>query len=149
MPRKPHGSRVAFTFDCVGIAEEELKAAKLPKDQDSRVFRAGCPSPPLCDKGIGLYRAHIRELIERAREGADLRPATDAELLAVVSETSLIAPLSAGAVATAAYLFERVFPDQADAVFGSGNDRPRASWPGQVSEYLTDMRRKFRVEERG
>jgi hypothetical protein len=54
-----------------------------------------------------VYRTHCRELLDRVAAGADTRPATDAEKLAVLSAASQTAPLNGGAET----LYARRFPD--------------------------------------
>ncbi|WP_208884190.1 hypothetical protein [Streptomyces armeniacus] len=51
-----------------------------------------------------LFRSHCHELLERVAKGTDTRAATDAEILAVLVEASLTAPLTSAA----AFLFFRL-----------------------------------------
>ena len=142
----PMGAR--FAFDCMGVAEELLR--DVPKRRrDFSPFIALRPTAPLQGKALELYRAHARELVGRVRAGAKqaaMEPATDAELLAAMHATSLVAPLTQGGFAVAAELFRRCFPEDAVEVFGDDHREP---WPGYVAEELGKMRRKFAVEGRG
>lgn len=93
------GDRVMNVFALMGLAEEEIAAAKDRYPQATELvydaFRYLAPSPLLRPYPPGdLYRGHCREIIARLVAGQDLRPATDAELLGVFSETSLDAPLN-------------------------------------------------------
>jgi hypothetical protein len=140
---------VTFAFDCMGIADELLRA--VPKRRrDFSPFIALRPTRSLEGKTLDLYRAHARELVDRVQAGAKqsaMEPATDAELLCAVHETSLKAPLTAAGMAVAATLFGRCFPNQVKEIFGE--DEYREPWRGYVEEQLATMRRKFTVSGRG
>lgn len=103
-------------FDCMGIAEEEIADAKRQaEDAETRdliedAFRYLSPTDALRGKNSDLYRAHARELIVRVSSRQDLRPGTEAEALAVLCESSLIAPLNPVATLLYARLFRSVFP---------------------------------------
>lgn len=137
--------RVMGTFERMGVAEEEIARVKLDKAQQSRAFAALCPSDPLLGKALDLYRAHAVEIVQRVRDGRDLRPATDAELLAVFSDTSLKAPPHATAIAAMEELFARCFP----AKKLGGRKQGRELYKGAINETITQARRKFAVHNRG
>lgn len=140
---------VTFAFDCMGIADELLRAVPK-KRRDFSPFIALRPTRSLEGKTLELYRAHARELVARVEAGAKqpaMEPATDAELLSAVHETSLKAPLTSGGMAIAAALFRSCFPEKAEELFPTGHDRE--PWPGWVAEQLATMRRKFTVDGRG
>ncbi len=137
----PIRGRVRDAFDCMGVAEEEMAAAKA----DGTLFAALVPTAPLLGKSLDLYRAHARELVQRAAAGAELEPATEAELLSVMLETALTAPLKREGQALAEHLFARVFPAGAAGVVG---EVEREKWPGQVAEDLAALRRRYR-QDRG
>jgi hypothetical protein len=59
-----------------------------------------------------LVRAHARELAARTVAGADLRPATDAEVCVLASEASLRAPLTDAALGLYARCFARCYPGE-------------------------------------
>lgn len=136
---------VGGLFGAMEIAEEEIKAAQLTRVQGSTAFLALCPSPALRGKDLSLYRAHAREILQRIKSGADLRPATDAELLAVFSDTSLIAPFGRNAAAAFEALFARVMPEAKI----DGEALPGGAWPGAISEVIEMARRKYTVSGRG
>lgn len=130
----------------MGVAEEEIASAKLNKAQSSAAFRAASPTDPLIGKSLDLYRAHAREICARVKVGAPLDLATDAECLAVFSNTSLIAPLGRNATAAMETLFTKIYPKK-DLVFSKHS--PDESWKGAAYEAITEVRRKFSVRGRG
>lgn len=136
------GSVVRFTFDCMGVAEEELKKAEA-----SAAFPLLCPTPLLVGKSLNLYRSHARELIARFKAKEDTRPGTDAECLTALLHGALKAPLDSTAAALAERLFRGVFDADEVRRLGLG-EAPREPWPGASDELLTTLRRKLRVEER-
>jgi len=58
-----------------------------------------------------IYRAHCRELLDRVAAGQDIRPATDAEMIAAMRESSLTAPLSSAAATLYFRIAARSFPE--------------------------------------
>jgi len=124
-------------FACMEVGEEEIQKARLTKAQGSRAFRALCPSDALRGKSLDLYRLHAREIIERIKTSEKLEPATDAELLAIFSDTSLVAPMNRTGQACFEHLFYKLFPGK---VAGEAAPGP---WPHAVNEQLTAARKKF------
>ncbi len=110
-------STIAHTFRCMEIAEEEISAAKarrpLLATQLHDGFRELCPPQVLREAGERLYRAHCRELLDRIATGSPLRPATTAELLAVLQAMSLAAPLERAATVLYWDRFGELFPADA------------------------------------
>ncbi|MFC9974286.1 hypothetical protein ACFVH6_25620 [Spirillospora sp. NPDC127200] len=64
-----------------------------------------------------IYRAHCRELIERVVAGGDLTEPTAVEMMRVVREASLRAPLNSTGTGLYLRLFARALPDEAEQVF--------------------------------
>ncbi|MFB7919520.1 hypothetical protein [Streptomyces sp. NPDC056061] len=62
-----------------------------------------------------LYRAHCREILERVAKGQDTRPGTDAELIVLIHEASLVAPMTSGAECLYFRLLDRSVPELARA----------------------------------
>jgi hypothetical protein len=139
------GARVADLFDCMAVAEEELDAARLTPEQRSQAFGFLCPTTPIRGKSLDLYRAHVRELLGRLREGATLEPGTLAECLSVCLYTAGDAPLRQEGQALAEWLYAAVFPHD-PARLGASTMPER--WEGQVQEDLAVLRRKLAVERR-
>lgn len=140
------GSRSRFVFVCMELAEKEIKKAKLTKAQGSKAFKALCPSGPLRGKTLELYRMHAREICQRIKRNQKLEPATDAELLAVFSDTSLIAPFHNTASAAMEILFQSCFP--AGSIQTGRDSVPHEQWPGAAREEIEKARKKF-SQERG
>jgi len=57
-----------------------------------------------------IFRAHCRELLDRVAAGKDVRPGTDAEMIAAMRESSLTAPLSSAAATLYFRIAARSFP---------------------------------------
>ncbi|MER5352531.1 hypothetical protein ABT093_19640 [Kitasatospora sp. NPDC002551] len=96
------------------LAEEEISAARERHGETERgplwnAFLLLQPSDVLESAPL-LYRAHVRELLERVAAREDTRPATSAELLAALSAGSVQVPLSPSAVCLAARLVARLPP---------------------------------------
>lgn len=137
---------IRFTFDCMEMAEREIKRAFRSKGSKAEraAFRLLMPTEPLIGKTIDLYTCHARELIQRLKRGEDTRPATDAELLALFCDTSLKAPLHRNAQAATEILWARCFPNA--EIEGLNVDSE--TWPGGAREEIEKARRKARREER-
>lgn len=122
------GGVIADTFRRMEIAEEivdrHFPRRGKPSAQNSLAFKVACPPVLLRNKGDDLYRAHLEELCQRIKRhsqgvgneiGAEhwINLATDAEMLAAFSDTSLRAPLRHGAGLIMNNLFASCFPKQA------------------------------------
>lgn len=136
-----------WVFRCMGIAEEVLAGAPtLP-------FTACTPSQPISAiQSPTLYRAHVLELAERAAEGASLAPATSAEIAAVMSATSLDAPLNRQAAAVYAWALRDAWSrgDLADVPMPVDLDdiMRGEEYEGAIAEDVARIRRRFAVTER-
>lgn len=134
----PSGSAVRFTFTCMEIAESELSRA-FGGSEPPGAFRVLVPPSVLRDTAPRLYTAHVRELIQRMKLGADLRPGTDAECLATFSHASLVAPPHHEIARAFDVLFRRVFPEE--SVGGSLSEFAGESWAGRDSEIINGVRK--------
>lgn len=138
------GGRLAMALDCLETAAREMTRAgldDLPEDERQGLWSALAPTDILLGKDQRLYAAHARELIGRHRAGARLESATDAEVLCVLSEASLRAPLTRDALAAAQRLFERCYGAvERERLFG---ELEREPWPGAVAEMIGEVRRKM------
>ena len=147
---------VRRTFEFMEIAEEEIAKAekRYTRDKVTRacihdVFGHAQPGQLLRYSDV-LYRAHVRELCFRAEHStfdkakADMAPATKAEIVAALSEGSLLAPLDQQHAA----LYEELFCEIFGKYVGKGDERTREPWPGASAELLHTMRQKFRRERR-
>jgi hypothetical protein len=139
-------------FRRVAIAEDEIKSALDRKDlkEEARkrvdgVFLALRPGGPLTSGGCTeeVYRHHVRELLDRVIVGDDLDPGTDAEVLMMLSNTSLRAPLNAVGQGLYERLFVRVFRKL--PFKGGVREEP---WPGACEDFLRACRAKLARDRR-
>lgn len=143
---------VAFivqSLDCMEVAEQEIARAQAEHPEHAatlrRVFGVAMPGN-LATYGQTLYRAHVRELLDRVVDGFPFDLGTDAEVLDVLSTASLRAPLGSQAAALFERLFARMFPAEAATVLDGG---PRAEpWQGASSELASEIKRKLRKKDR-
>ena len=141
-------SNVWNLFELMRICEEEivLSIAQWPmmKEQINAVFGVACPQPGLRGKSEELYRHHVRELLDRAANNLnpDMRPGTKAEVLAELSDGSLIAPPGQQWSA----LMEELC---AEMGFAPPDGEPtKPPWPTASAEMLHEARRKLAVPDR-
>jgi hypothetical protein len=146
----PVGSVVRGAFERMGVAEEELDRARLSHRSD--LFLALCPEQEsMSGAAMWVYRAHARELCERARRGEDLRPATLAEIALGMMRASLKSPLDSMGQAVYEHAMVEVLrlgdgPASAfDAVLGDVGPT-REPWEGATREHIEDLRRKMQFK---
>lgn len=132
------GVSIGQVFSCMGIAEEEISAYqrrhRSRAQKANRAFRWLLPSDLLRGKSEKVYRAHVRELIDRVARGQNPIPLTKAEVLSLLSAQSLIAPLAAQYSACMGKLFR-------DLGLGDVEATPEP-WKGASEELLDELRRK-------
>jgi len=138
---------IAGAFERMEIAEEEMERAgisRTPRD----CFRHLCPPEAMQGMADWMYRAHARELCQRAAKNGDLRPGTLAEVVCALHHVSLKSPLKhdAGGLQT------RSFLAVLDLV---GKPAPkwlvddwREPYEGAHNEMLTETRHATRQEGR-
>lgn len=143
----PITDAVQSAFDQMAIAEREMRAytEQFPERGDAidQTFvqlrwTLGTVAPE------AVYIAHVRELLMRVVERRSLQPGTKAEVLMLLSETSLVAPLGARRAALYAELFDELYPDAL-------TDRPvtiHEPWAGSSSELLDELRCKATMVRR-
>jgi hypothetical protein len=142
-----------FNFGCIRVAEEEIAAAikKHPKKHREAIdgtFKHACCTEMLRAKGsYTLYRAHVRELIERMIAGVDVHPGTKAEVLAMMSGLSFIAPLTREFYAVYVRLFSGIYPQHMAAI-GNPDWKREEPWPGRTDELIGELQRKL-IDSRG
>ena len=131
-------------------AEEVIVAAqtKYPdKEKElSDLFLALLPPKIFAGKRPRLYNAHCKELVERVANGVGdskgIALATKAEVVALLSELSLAAPLKHDYVVLYETLFTEIFGDKvADKIFDYGI--MRESYKGACDELLNKIRSKY------
>lgn len=132
-------------FDCMAVAEEIIKAANLTPEVNRAVFGIMCPSDVLRGKSMDVYRAHARELVERAKVGEDTRPGTKAEVLCAMMGAALKAPLNAGGLALAEWLFSECFPGH--SISRDAGHR-REFYKGQIAQDYAAAQRQLYDRDR-
>jgi hypothetical protein len=141
--------RIGSLFDCMETAERLIAAyqARHPDRADLLydAFLTIRPTGSMTEKRAELYEAHARELLQRVVDGEDVRPATKAELVCILCDTSLIAGLHGDA----AYLYTRLFRE----VFGQdaldlGDVVLQESYVGAADLLLDKLKAKARDDDR-
>lgn len=103
-------------FEIMGWADEEIEAARERHGETDRgplwksFLTVKVTGQPYMWSEV-IYRSHARELLDRVAAGHDVRPATDAEMIAALRESSLVAPLSSAAATLYFRIAARSFPD--------------------------------------
>ena len=118
---RPLATHLEILFECMELAEKEIASAKQRSPEHAErlhtAFLALQPSTPLLHRcPERLFRAHCRELLERVTKSHDLRPATTAEVVAVLSAMSLEHPLDRPATVLYWEGFTALFPEEATRV---------------------------------
>lgn len=140
-------------FDLVEIAEDEIVVARgglTEKDDTDPLWLAFPLLRATHDRMTTefVYRAHCRELLARVRDGQDTRPATDAELALVISETSLRHPLPSELLALQMRIFARSFPEQFAMLDIDDLDGYERREGRQADEWEHRLRRRARQDWR-
>lgn len=109
-------AQTAPVFAAMEWAEEEITRARRrhPRRADIIHHAFGVLTPRDIGPGMGtefVYRGHGRELLDRVAAGADLRPATAAEICLALVETSLQAPMHGPAAGLYFRMWQQAFPD--------------------------------------
>ncbi|MFF1693075.1 hypothetical protein ACFVXC_05535 [Streptomyces sp. NPDC058257] len=96
-----------------------------------------------------LFRAHCHELLERVAKGQDTRLGTDAEMITVLSKTSLVAPMTSAAACLYMRLMHRSVPEFSHSVSPVIDlDAYEKVHGRKADEYEADMRHKLRQDWR-
>jgi len=91
-----------------------------------------------------LYRAHCREILDRVAKGQDTRPGTDAEMLVVLHDSSLAAPLNSTAACLYFRLGARSIPElQQISEFAIDLDAYEGVHGNQADDYERELRKKL------
>jgi hypothetical protein len=146
------GAHVTTIFRLMGIAEEEIARAKdeqpLMATQIDMTFCLLCPRMQIFGgRAPDLYRSHARELIQRAIDGEDTTLGTVAEVLCVLSETSLNAPLTRSAGVLMERLIEEVLPGTINQIY-EDEWKDIEEWPGATDEIFAQTQRRCADETR-
>jgi hypothetical protein len=103
-------------FAAMSWAEQEIASAinRHPDQGDVLYHTFGLLLPRDIGPGMGaefVCRGHVKELLQRVADGADLRPATAAEICLALVQTSLQAPLHGPAAGLYLRMWLAAFPD--------------------------------------
>lgn len=163
----------AGVFRLMALAESTIETRFPIDDFDDRrawashtgpLFRCAQPPEPIQQMAEFVYTAYVSEMCDRFAADEDPAPATDAELMAVMHETSLSAPLNNEGMAVYGALLRRVagragdygvmmkvldaFPvdgtEPLDVLAkAAAFDGTKEVWSGQVRDELARLRRKY------
>lgn len=134
---------VQFILGDIERAEAEIEAACAASPLHLRplVFGAFLMLRPHFDMPVELYRAHVRELLNRVQCGGNIHEPTDAEVATVFVEASHVAPFHGDG---AAAYFTAVRAARPDLVARLDVDKyVRPAWPGQDDEMIGEVRAKL------
>lgn len=126
-------------------AEEEIEAAQkrhpdaVLKISDS--FMLLQSTHVMMDKTEFVYRAHVRELLDRVATGEDTRPGTWTEIVCACHEVSLTMPLHGVLFGLYCRAWLRAFPGKALDVIDATHYE--ALYGSQIDEIESDVRRKL------
>jgi len=138
-------SAVSWTFDAMGVAEREIERAGGRRGNAVwKAFALVRPTEGFHGKSLDLYADHVREIITRVKRGEDTRLGTAAEVLCLMSTTSLAAPLNRGGDLLCSWAFREVFGRPVPG----GGEEPREEYAGQLVELAHEARRKLTQEWR-
>jgi len=147
-----HDSKyVEQTFDMIVIADQQIaKYKRMTKNKAKReridkAFQALRPSNVLSDSEacLLLYRQHCNELIVRAMRKQSLQAATKAEVLVMLANISLKAPMRHEAVVLYSMIFYALLPGKLDF-----KETFRKEETEQAAVLLKEMRHTLRVTSR-
>lgn len=140
-------------FDQMTWCEEEIAAAQArhPERADEiwHSFPLLRPTNDLMTREP-VYRAHCREILERIATGGDTRTGTAIEVLMVMRETSLIAPLTTAAAGLYFRMWEAAGLPEIDPEGHVAADLSHyeAIAGSQIDEHEREVRRRIRREDR-
>ncbi|UGT58839.1 hypothetical protein [Nocardia asteroides] len=140
-------------FEQMSWCEEEIAAAQArhPERADEiwHSFRLLQPTNDLMAREP-VYRAHCREILDRVATGGDTRSATAIEVLMVMRETSLIAPLTTAATGLYFRMWKAAGLPDIDPEGHAAADLTHyeAIAGAQIDEHETEVRRRIRREDR-
>lgn len=148
---------IAGVFGLMSLAEEEIERAQAEVDAKQKrlvwdAFAVMAPPEILRGKDDQLYRHHCRELIGRAVDGYDTREGTKAEVLCLLSNTSLMAPPSRDFAALFSELFVDIYGEALYRTAINTSDYWQSdltgSYEAATGELLSKLRHKIRDESR-
>jgi hypothetical protein len=155
-----HQAQIGRVFECMDVVEEELAAALsvykrrrghaavvVVQRLEKQAFKYLAPGDLLRDFGLSLYRAHVRELIDRIVHARPLDEGTDAEVLAVLSRGSTVAPPGQDYTAAMHRLFKKCLPEEWKRLEPDLEPQePHEYLPGGAADIIEELRRKLARE---
>lgn len=129
-------------------AEDEIAAAQKRHPESSeeiwRSFPILLPTHTLMNTEF-VYRAHVRELLDRVAKGEDTRPGTWAEIACTCHDVSLKVPLTGDAFGLYCRAWEIAFPQM--PLF-TDRDHYESIYASEIDRLEDDTRRKLAVADR-
>lgn len=96
-----------------------------------------------------LYRAHCHEVLERVAKGEDTRPGTDAEMIVVLHQASLVAPMTSAGLCLYFRLALRSVPEIARVMEPEIDMAAYEQVHGRLADkYEENLRHTLRQESR-
>jgi len=147
-------AQTAPVFAAMEWVEEEITSARRrhPRRADIIHHAFGVLAPRDIGPGMGtafVYRGHVRELLARVAAGADLRPATAAEICLALVETSLQAPMHGPAAGLYFRMWQQAFPDsELTAEHADHQVHYEHLHGSRIDELEADLRHKVRDPDR-
>jgi hypothetical protein len=135
-------------------AEEEIAAAQRrhPRQADAIWHTFKILTPRDIGPGMGtefVYRGHVHELLDRVAAGTDLRPATAAEILLVLVDTSLQAPMHGSGAGLYFRMWQKAFPDHPMTVEHAGHQvRYERLHGSRIDQLEAQLRHRLRDPDR-
>ena len=138
-------------FEQMRIAGEVLAEHKatFPEHEQliDNAYMLMQPTQILQESTEVVFRSHCEEICQRVLNGKDTRPGTNAEILMVLSRTSLLAPLKQDPAAAFQLVFDNVYGTEARTELFLINGNPGSivgeSFPGAVDEVIGIAKRKL------
>lgn len=143
---------VGFAFDAMGIAEEAL-LERYQGDEPDGVFRACRVRYEIFQGRLRLVRMHMDEILTRFDNAEDLVPATNAEILAGLSDMSMAGPFRHDLFQVVVWAFVETMGEE-EAVEVIGQRFVERAWEDyredpRFMERLNELRHELRDPERG
>jgi hypothetical protein len=142
-------SGLSGLFEQMEWAEDEITRAQRrhpeARDRLYHAFKVCTPTHELMATEF-VYRAHVREQLDRVMAGQDTRPGTDVELICMLSDTSKLAPMNDSGAGLYGRLWIRRFPQH--KVWDDIAPHHEALHSAQIDWAESEARRKLAVRDR-
>jgi hypothetical protein len=132
----------------LGWAEDEITSAQERHPQASadlwHSFRLLIPTHDTMSTEF-VYRAHVRELLDRVVKGEDTRPGTWAEIVGVCRDVSVKIPMHGALGGLFFRAWARAFPDREVFIDRSHHEALHSS---EIDDLESTVRRRLSVRDR-